>query len=139
MKQFQGSGSIHAITLVCRDSRDWAAHLRTAVSTTTDIDDRSDRRVDQHCNNYVTPWRHYGRLRQKARPKQEAFENVSSCSEAKAVQLSMDSRSGLTEFPLAPVETNDSKSYLAKVPSVTCMVVVQASSRGMLSYRCNWR
>jgi hypothetical protein len=41
----------------------------------------------------------------------------------------MDSRSGLTEFPLAPVETNDSKSYLAKVPSVTCMVVVQASSR----------
>src|ERR1700733_4618622 len=102
VKQFQGSRSIHAIILVCRDSGDRTTHLHTAVGTTTGVNDSLDSGVNCHCNNYVTPRRHYGRLRQKARMKevhsQETFGDVSSCTEVKAVQSSMDSRSGLTGF-----------------------------------------
>jgi hypothetical protein len=41
----------------------------------------------------------------------------------------MDSRSGLRGYPIAPVETNVSKSCLVKIFSVICMVVIQACSR----------
>jgi hypothetical protein len=89
VKQFQGSRSIHAIILVCRESGDRAAHLPTAVGTTIDVNDSSDCGLNRRCNNYATHRRHYGKLRQKARMKgghsQETFGRVSSCSEAKEV------------------------------------------------------
>src|SRR5947209_16135510 len=119
----QGSGSTYTPILICRDSGDQAVRLRTTLGTTIDVDDSSDSGriaiaiITLHLGGII------GGLRQKTRMigahSQETFRNVSSCSEVKAVQLSMDSRRGLTEFPLAPVETNVSKSHCVKVPSVT--------------------